>query len=57
MVLPTRNLPNPTSYFTYLKNLRFAFNEADAIVIENGVIKVYSLRASAGQMNEGEMTG
>lgn len=40
-----------------LENLRFAFNEADTIVIKNGVIKAYSLRASAGQMNAGEATG
>ena len=40
-----------------LENLRFAFNEADTIVIENGVIKAYSLRASEGQMNAGETTG
>lgn len=34
-----------------LENLRFAFNEADIIVIDNGVIKAVSSRLSADEMS------
>lgn len=37
-----------------LENLRFAFNEADVIVIDNGVIKAVSSKLPAGEMNGGE---
>lgn len=37
-----------------LENLRFAFNEADVIVIENGIIKALSSRLPVDEMNEGE---
>lgn len=37
-----------------LENLRFAFSEADTIVIENSVIKALSSRLPVDEMNEGE---